>query len=150
MIVRDTLLMLASYHGHRETTEVLLSRGADPNVPNDRGQTPLAGAVFKGDIDIIEALLKHGADPGGQPVGHRHGGHVRPGRSARPARLTVPVTLASFALALVFATAVNAFASAGPAACWICTIEAAGGPTIVAEHAAPFQLNSAGKAFSLP
>lgn len=33
----DTLLMLASYHGHRETAKMLLDEGSDPNVLNDRG-----------------------------------------------------------------------------------------------------------------
>jgi ankyrin repeat protein len=30
-------------------------------VANDRGQTPLAGAAFKGDVDMIRLLLDHGA-----------------------------------------------------------------------------------------
>jgi ankyrin repeat protein len=59
----DTLVMLASYHGHPQTVSVLLERGADPDRPNDRGQTPLAGAVFKGERAAIEALLDGGADP---------------------------------------------------------------------------------------
>ena len=59
----DTLVMLAAYHGHRQTVTVLLERGADPDRPNDRGQTPLAGAVFKGEREVIEALRRGGADP---------------------------------------------------------------------------------------
>ncbi|GLX03404.1 hypothetical protein Misp03_03310 [Microbispora sp. NBRC 16548] len=43
----DTLLMLAAYHGHAATVRALGERGADPDLANDRGQTPLAGAVFK-------------------------------------------------------------------------------------------------------
>ena len=45
----DTLVMLAAYHGHPATVQVLTTRGADVNRVNDRGQTPLAGAVFKGE-----------------------------------------------------------------------------------------------------
>ena len=30
---------------------------------NDRGQTPLAGAVFKGEESVIRVLLEAGADP---------------------------------------------------------------------------------------
>lgn len=39
--------MLASYHTHPSLVSFLLSRGADPNTLNERGQSPLAGAVFK-------------------------------------------------------------------------------------------------------
>src|SRR5687767_15093769 len=45
----DSLLMLASYHGHRGMTRLLLEHGGDPQLENDRGQIPLAGAAFKGD-----------------------------------------------------------------------------------------------------
>ena len=55
--------MLAAYHGHAATVEALLQRGADPNRANDKGQTPLAGAVFKGSTDVVDALLAGGADP---------------------------------------------------------------------------------------
>ena len=37
-------------------------RGADVDVINDRGQTPLAGAVFKGYPDVVTALVAAGAD----------------------------------------------------------------------------------------
>ncbi|KAK3714015.1 hypothetical protein LTR37_008044 [Vermiconidia calcicola] len=64
----DTLLMLASYHGHLETTNMLLSNGADPNMLNERGQSCIAGAVFKGDDEIVKAILEKGADlRAGQP-----------------------------------------------------------------------------------
>ena len=33
------------------------------NRVNDRGQTPLAGAVFKADSEVVRALLGAGADP---------------------------------------------------------------------------------------
>jgi Ankyrin repeats (many copies) len=49
--------MLASYHGHLPLVQLLLQHGADPNTLNDRGQSPLAGAVFKNEEEIIKALL---------------------------------------------------------------------------------------------
>lgn len=52
----DTLLMLASYHGHADTAAVLLSKGADPDVLNDRGQSVMAGAVFKNHEDVVRVL----------------------------------------------------------------------------------------------
>ncbi|KAJ3958281.1 hypothetical protein N0V92_005158 [Colletotrichum tropicale] len=75
----DTLLMLAAYHGHAALVKLLIQHGADPNRLNDRGQSPLAGAVFKKEDEVIEhqlywydaradaktnkALLEGGADP---------------------------------------------------------------------------------------
>jgi ankyrin repeat protein len=59
----DSLLMLAAYRGHTETVRLLLDRGADPGRANDRGQTPLAGAVFKREPAVVRALLDGGADP---------------------------------------------------------------------------------------
>jgi ankyrin repeat protein len=59
----DTLVMLASYHGHPDTVAALTERGADVNRTNDRGQTPLAGAVFKGEDDVVRLLVDAGADP---------------------------------------------------------------------------------------
>lgn len=55
--------MLASYHGHPPLVELLLAHGANPNALNDRGQSPLAGAIFKNEQDVVDALLKGGADP---------------------------------------------------------------------------------------
>src|SRR6187399_880691 len=46
----DGLLMLATYHGHEAAARVLLEHGADPALANDRGQTPLGGVAFKGDV----------------------------------------------------------------------------------------------------
>ena len=43
----DSLLMLTSYHGHLDASRVLLENGGDPQLRNDKGQSPLAGAAFK-------------------------------------------------------------------------------------------------------
>jgi uncharacterized protein len=59
----DTLVMLASYYGHESAVAVLIARGADVDRHNSRGQTPLAGAVFKNETTIAELLLRAGADP---------------------------------------------------------------------------------------
>ncbi|KAL8712834.1 MAG: hypothetical protein Q9220_003042 [cf. Caloplaca sp. 1 TL-2023] len=80
-------LMLASYHTHPALVRYLLDQGADPNTLNERGQSVLAGAVFKAaaisvppsgggeegeregeeatkspEDEIIELLLRGGAD----------------------------------------------------------------------------------------
>jgi uncharacterized protein len=59
----DTLVMLAAYYGHESTVAALIARGADVDRHNNRGQTPLAGAVFKNDTTIIELLMGADADP---------------------------------------------------------------------------------------
>jgi hypothetical protein len=58
----NSLLMLASYHGHLDTTRMLLENGADVDRRSDRGQTPLGGVAFKGYEEIVALLLQHGAD----------------------------------------------------------------------------------------
>jgi ankyrin repeat protein len=59
----DTLVMLAAYYGRESAVAALIARGADVDQHNNRGQTPLAGAVFKNDTRIIELLLSADADP---------------------------------------------------------------------------------------
>jgi ankyrin repeat protein len=59
----DTLVMLASYYGHESAVAALIERGADVDRHNNRGQTPLAGAVFKNEMSIMELLLRADADP---------------------------------------------------------------------------------------
>jgi uncharacterized protein len=55
--------MLAAYNGHAALVQGLLERGADANRVNDRGQSPLAGVVFKGFDEIARVLVAAGADP---------------------------------------------------------------------------------------
>src|SRR5690625_1174894 len=65
----NTLLMLAAYHGNAATVQELVRLGADVNRLNDRGQSPLAGAVFKGEDLVVSVLIGAGADPDlGQPT----------------------------------------------------------------------------------
>jgi uncharacterized protein len=59
-----TALHLASYFGgSRAAVELLLERGADPRAParNATRVTPLHSAVAGGQVDIVAALLEHGA-----------------------------------------------------------------------------------------
>jgi len=49
--------MLAAYHGHAQLVKLLIDNGADPNRLNDRGQSPLAGAVFKMEDEVVEVLF---------------------------------------------------------------------------------------------
>ncbi|GAB7360546.1 hypothetical protein MBLNU230_g0431t1 [Neophaeotheca triangularis] len=64
----DTLVMLAAYHGHADTVQMLIDQGADLDVLNDRGQSPVAGAVFKGFGEVVRVMAAAGADlAAGQP-----------------------------------------------------------------------------------
>jgi ankyrin repeat protein len=61
--------MLASYHGHAPLASLLVKHGADPNRLNDKGQSILAGVVFKNEPEVVDILLDAGADPEiGQPT----------------------------------------------------------------------------------
>ena len=59
----NTFLMLAAYSGHADLVRGLAARGADVNKLNERGQSPLAGVVFKKEDEIVDVLLHAGADP---------------------------------------------------------------------------------------
>ncbi|MGA7205888.1 MAG: ankyrin repeat domain-containing protein [Specibacter sp.] len=58
----NTLLMLSAYRGQAETVATLLGRGANPDLPNGRDQTPVAGALFKGEDAVVALLVAAGAD----------------------------------------------------------------------------------------
>ena len=48
---------------------LLLDAGADPELANDRGQTALAAAAFKGDESCVRLLLDRGAQVDSPPGG---------------------------------------------------------------------------------
>lgn len=58
----NTLLMLAAYHSQAETVAMLIRRGADVDIRNNRDQSPVAGALFKGADEVVEMLKGAGAD----------------------------------------------------------------------------------------
>lgn len=58
----NTLLMLAAYHGHAGAVTVLLDHGANPDLRNARDQAPIAGALFKGEDEVVTLLRAAGAD----------------------------------------------------------------------------------------
>ena len=55
--------MLAAYHGHAAAVRALVARGADVDRLNDRGQSPLAGAVFKGEDAVVGVLVAPAPTP---------------------------------------------------------------------------------------
>ena len=55
-------LTLAAHSGHGAVAVALLDKGADPNAAGV-GYTALHAAVLRGDLDLVKALLAHGANP---------------------------------------------------------------------------------------
>jgi ankyrin repeat protein len=60
-----TPLGLACFFGHREVARLLIQKGADVNAASNNPQrvAPLHAANARHDAEIVEALLKAGADP---------------------------------------------------------------------------------------
>lgn len=50
----------------KELVRLFLDEGADPNITDNRGNTPLMGAASKCDAELIQILLDAGADPHAQ------------------------------------------------------------------------------------
>jgi ankyrin repeat protein len=59
--IQGTPLHIAVASGHRDIVELLVTRGADVNVKDRMGQTPLDMAKQKRQTEIIDLLLAHGA-----------------------------------------------------------------------------------------
>ncbi len=57
----NTILMLASYYGHLELVQLILSRGAAPNLQDKQGRTALQRARDLGHLEVVELLKKAGA-----------------------------------------------------------------------------------------
>lgn len=59
---RDTALTIASDKGHVEFVELLLQRGAQADVKNKKGNSPLWLAANGGHLEVVELLYKAKAD----------------------------------------------------------------------------------------
>lgn len=57
-----TALMEAAHRGNLEMTRDLLKHGADPNIINANGFTALHSAVLSGNPNIVDLILRSGAD----------------------------------------------------------------------------------------
>ena len=58
----NTPLHRAAYYGHKEIVVLLIAKGADVNVKNDVGYTPLDG----NHPDTADLLRKHGGKTGAE------------------------------------------------------------------------------------
>jgi hypothetical protein len=59
---RTSLLSSACCYSKVDIVELLLQRGADVNLPDLRGRTPVAFALMQDDITILDRLIMYGAD----------------------------------------------------------------------------------------
>ena len=56
------LLLVACLHGHADVAAALLTAGADVNLQNPDGETPLHVAVLVAYPEVVKVLLEHDAD----------------------------------------------------------------------------------------
>jgi ankyrin repeat protein len=59
----DAALIVAIRRAHMPVVEYLLSKGAEPTIANNLGETPIFVAAVEGHGAAIKALLKKGVDP---------------------------------------------------------------------------------------
>jgi ankyrin repeat protein len=65
-ITRAKLHCTGSFSGKVTVVELLLEYGANPDVRDKLGWTPLHEAAFNLHLQVVVALLNHGADPHAQ------------------------------------------------------------------------------------
>ncbi|MCJ1405926.1 hypothetical protein MMC11_009160 [Xylographa trunciseda] len=61
--MRITALAYAARRGDTKSVEALLVKGADPNVEDHEGSTPLRDAISSNTVRCVQLLLAAGADP---------------------------------------------------------------------------------------
>jgi len=57
-----TALMIATYHGHKNTVDSLLNLGANACLEDNRGNTSLMAAIFRGEFSIANTLVSLDCD----------------------------------------------------------------------------------------
>lgn len=58
----QSVLFLACWHNREECVMLLIAFGANVNIPDNRGWTPLIISVYHNYINIVSILLENGAD----------------------------------------------------------------------------------------
>ena len=58
-----TPLHEAARRGQRDTVQLLLKMGADPNIVDDDEKSPLYWAALRGHDEMVQLLREGGADP---------------------------------------------------------------------------------------
>lgn len=60
---RVPAILIAAHAGNAGVVKLLLDHDANPNISDNRGQTPLMARSIVGDTAMITMLLSYGADP---------------------------------------------------------------------------------------
>lgn len=58
----SSFLLSAAQKSNASIIDILIAFGADPNMRNDSGHTPLMSAASFGSIEVLVCLIKHGAN----------------------------------------------------------------------------------------
>lgn len=74
-----TPLMAAVRHGREDVAEVLLARGANPNLGDRAGNTALMSAASRGSLLLVRSLLERGARPNAVRLDGRTALHLASG-----------------------------------------------------------------------
>jgi ankyrin repeat protein len=56
----------AADYGHADVVEYLISKGADVNLPDKHGISPLLCAVYEDHVDVVRLLVNKGASKAGK------------------------------------------------------------------------------------
>ena len=59
--LKRNLLYIAARNGHTSICEYLINKGLEINSIQGTGSTPLHGAVYYGQINVVRLLLNYGA-----------------------------------------------------------------------------------------
>jgi len=55
--------MQSAYDGETKTVEILVKNGAQPDIQDNWGNTPLMKSIWEGHTTITSILLEEGASP---------------------------------------------------------------------------------------